>query len=100
MRWWKECIRTGHGNRIDNDYNWLNELNLDPRFRVPAHFGTLIVQDNQEDYMEAAWEQIGDVLAANRQIRFGQFAIAAGMALYAKHFVTANAASTSIRRCC
>jgi len=81
------------GTRIDNDYNWLNELNLDPRFRVPAHFGTLIVQDNQEDYMEAAWEQIGDVLAANRQIRFGQFAIAAGMALHAKHFVTAAAAT-------
>jgi hypothetical protein len=79
------------GNRIDNQYNWLSELNLDPRFRVPAHFGTLIVQDNQEDYMQAAWEQIGDVLAANRQIRFGQFAIAAGVALHAKHFQSAAA---------
>lgn len=78
------------GNRIDNDYNWLNELNLDPRFRVPAHFGTRVVQDNQEDYMQAAWEQIGEVLKANRQIRFGQFSIAAGMALLNKHFVTAN----------
>ncbi len=77
-------------NRIDNNYNWLNELNLDPRFRVPAHFGTRVVQDNQEDYMQAAWEQIGEVLKANRQIRFGQFSIAAGVALYAKHFVAAN----------
>jgi hypothetical protein len=82
------------GNRIDNNYNWLNELNLDPRFRVPAHFGTLIVQDNQEDYMQAAWEQIGEVLAANRQIRFGQFAIAAGLSLYAKHFESANAVTS------
>jgi hypothetical protein len=73
------------GNRIDNNYNWLNELNLDPRFRVPAHFGTRVVQENQEEYMESAWEQIGEVLKANRQIRFGQYAIAAGAALHAKH---------------
>jgi len=83
------------GNRIDNNYNWLNELNLDPRFRVPAHFGTRVVQDNQEEYMEAAWEQIGEILKANRQIRFGQYAIAAGAALYAKHFSEANKKDTS-----
>jgi len=83
------------GVRIDNNYNWVNELNLDPRFRVPAHFGTRVVQDNQEDYMEAAWEQIGDVLTANRQIRFGQFAMAASSALYAKHFLTADATTAS-----
>jgi hypothetical protein len=84
-----------NGNRIDNNYNWLNELNLDPRFRVPAHFGTRVVQDNQEDYMQAAWGQIGDILSANRQIRFGQFSIAAGMALYDKHFAAANKVDVS-----
>ena len=83
------------GVRIDNDYNWLNELNLDPRFRVPAHFGTRVVQENQEEYMEAAWEQIGEVLKANRQIRFGQFCIAASSALYTKHFTQANATGAS-----
>jgi hypothetical protein len=84
-----------NGARIDNEYNWLNELNLDPRFRVPAHFGTRVVQQNQENYMQAAWEQIGEVLKANRQIRYGQFSIAAGSALYAKHFVQANAVNGS-----
>jgi len=83
------------GSRIDNNYNWVNELNLDPRFRVAAHFGTRVVQANQEDYMQAAWEQIGDVLSANRQIRFGQFAILAGSALYLKHLTTANNVSAS-----
>ena len=78
------------GTHIDNDYNWVNELNLDPRFRVPAHFGTRVVQGNQEDYMKAAWEQIGEVLKANRQIRYGQFSIAAGSALHDKHFTQAN----------
>ena len=83
------------GARIDNGYNWLNELNLDPRFRVPAHFGTRVVQDNQEDYMLAAWEQIGEVLKANRQIRYGQFSIAAGTALHAKHLAQANSVTAS-----
>ncbi len=80
---------------IDNNYNWINELNLDPRFRVPGHFGTRVVQENQEDFMNAAWEQIGDVLNANRQIRFGQFGLAASAALYAKHFLQANAIDAS-----
>ena len=83
------------GTRIDNNYNWLNELNLDPRFRVPAHFGTRVVQKNQEDYMEAAWEQIGDVLKVNKQIRFGQFGLAASFALYTKHFKQADSTDSS-----
>jgi hypothetical protein len=49
--------------------NWVHQLNLDPRFRVAAGFGTGVVQKNQEDYMAAAWNQIGAVLEANRRIR-------------------------------
>lgn len=84
-----------NGEAIDNDYNWINELNLDPRFRVPAHFGTRVVQKNQEDYMQAAWEQVGEVLSANRQIRFGQFSISASTALYSKHFSAAASSDAS-----
>ncbi len=47
-----------------------NRLNLDPRFRVAAGFGTDVVQENDERYMNAAWQQIGDVLTANALIRF------------------------------
>jgi hypothetical protein len=83
------------GDRIDHDYNWLNELNLDPRFRVPAHFGTRVVQENQENYMEAAWEQVGDVLKGNKKIRFGQLGLAASTALYDKHLIKGNEASPS-----
>jgi hypothetical protein len=53
---------------------WVGELNLDPRFRTAAGFGTQVVQTNQEDYMEAAWQQVGDVLEGNARIRFGQAA--------------------------
>jgi hypothetical protein len=72
-------------NPVHHNYNWITELNLDPRYRVPAHFGTRVVQENQEDYMNAAWEQIGDVLKANEQIRYAQFALAAANMWYAKH---------------
>jgi len=53
---------------------WVQELNLDPRHRVAAGFGTQVVQKNQENYMEAAWQQVGKVLEGNQKIRYGQMA--------------------------
>lgn len=57
---------------------WANELNRDPRLRLPAGFGTQVIQANQESYMQKAWQQLGDVLAANQKIRQFQVSIAAG----------------------
>ena len=68
------------GSDAPNRTNWVHDLNLDPRWRTAAGFGTKVVQDNQETYMEAAWEQIGDVLEANRRIRQAQLAKLAGNA--------------------
>jgi len=65
--------------------NWVHELNLDPRYRVAAGFGTKVVQEKQEEYMNGAWAQIGDVLEANRRIRLAQLAKAVSMAWYDKH---------------
>jgi hypothetical protein len=62
------------GTPAVNRENWVHELNLDPRFRVAAGFGTRVVQENQEKYMDAAWNQIGKVLEGNRRIRRGQLA--------------------------
>ncbi len=62
--------------------NWVSDLNLDPRHRVTAGFGTSVVQDNQETYMDAAWRQLGDVLAANAAIRRAQLAKLAASALH------------------
>lgn len=90
----ERVYKARNGDAIDNDYNWLNELNLDPRFRVPAHFGTRVVQENQENYMDAAWEQIGDVLKANKKIRYGQVGLAASLALYEKHFAFEGSAAS------
>jgi hypothetical protein len=57
------------GAATSNTTNWVHRLNLDPRFRVSAAFGTDVVETNAEEYMNDAWEQIGDVLAANSRIR-------------------------------
>jgi len=59
------------------DTNWVHELNLDPRQRTAAGFGTKVIRKNQEEYMNSAWEQIGEVLEANKKIRWIQFAWAA-----------------------
>ncbi len=60
------------GTAVDPDDNWVHQLNLDPRHRVGSGFGTLVIQAGQEAYMQAAWEQVGDVLDANRRLRAAQ----------------------------
>lgn len=65
--------------------NWVHELNLDPRFRVAAGFGTRVVQDQQEKYMDAAWEQLGRVLEANQRIRLGQLGKEVSFIWYDRH---------------
>jgi hypothetical protein len=73
------------GTPADNRTNWVHKLNLDPRFRVAASFGTDVVERNAETYMDYAWEQIGDVLAANQKIRHLQLATEVSAALYGRH---------------
>ncbi|WP_456866182.1 hypothetical protein [Galbibacter sp. BG1] len=74
------------GRRVlPNTKNWVHELNLDPRFRVSAGFGTGVIQKNQENYMTAAWKQVGDILEANRKIRIAQLAKESSWTWYDKH---------------
>jgi hypothetical protein len=78
-------LKERNGGDVPNNQNWIHDLNLDPRYRVAAGFGTRVVQENQENYMDKAWEQLGDVIAANRQVRRGQFALAANRQLHSRH---------------
>ena len=73
------------GDPVSPDDNWVHHLNLDPRHRVAAGFGTRVVQDSQEELMSAAWEQVGDVLAANARIRAAQLAREAARIWYDRH---------------
>jgi hypothetical protein len=81
------------GNPMSPDRNWVHQLNLDPRYRVPAGFGTKVVQKNQEEYMNAAWEQIGDVLEANRRMRLAQLAKEISWIWHTRHLQPLRAAN-------
>ena len=76
------------GTDAPNRTNWVHRLNLDPRFRIPANFGTEVIEQNAEEYMNYAWEQIGDVLAANFRIRRLHFATAASSRMFDRHLLT------------
>jgi len=86
------------GSPAPQNQNWVHQLNLDPRHRVAANFGAEVVQQNQEIYMRAAWEQIGDVLAANRRIRLAQFARYASMRWYERSLLALQANPQTRRR--
>src|SRR4029079_8238162 len=48
---------------------WLRDLNLDPRNRAAASFGTRVVQEQQEHLMASAWEQVGEIERVNQAKR-------------------------------
>jgi len=73
--------------------NWVHDLNLDPRFRVAAGFGTDVVETNAEEYMNDAWQQIGDVLEANQRIRRLQLAREVSSRWYDRHLTPLAAAN-------
>jgi hypothetical protein len=52
----------------DGEPRWLRELNLHPALRAIAGLGTLVVQDQQEALMEAAWAQLGEAAEATRLV--------------------------------
>lgn len=65
---------------------WYHDLNRDPRTRVPAGFGTGVIQKNQEKFMQRAWQQVQKVYEANRKIRDFQFTIQVSLRYTAQFF--------------
>lgn len=51
---------------------WIGELNLSAPERVAAGLGTQVIQDRQEELVERAWQQLGDIRAANDLLRRSQ----------------------------
>jgi hypothetical protein len=78
-------LRKADGAPITPNDDWVHELNLDPRFRVAAGIGARVVRDRQEEFMNAAWQQLGDVLAGNKRIRAAQVAREMGRSFHANH---------------
>jgi len=77
---------TGPANAPKQGKHWLADLNLNPRYRGAAGYGAEVVRKNQEDYVDACWDQIGDVLEAEMKFNLTRLAIEALGALKRKHF--------------
>jgi hypothetical protein len=69
---------------------WLAELNRDPRMRVAAGLGTLVVQTKQTELMAGAWEQLGSIRQANEALRFAQVAREGSVRVFHRHFTSAD----------
>jgi hypothetical protein len=65
---------------------WLRELNLDPRCRAAAGLGAEIVRQNQEQFVQWCWEQVEQVLEANRLLSQARLSMEALARVHSKHF--------------
>ena len=65
--------------------SWKHTLNLDPRYRALAALGARVVQDNQEEYVRRAWEQVRDILLANEKLRGLQYGLRTTAGLRDQH---------------
>ncbi|MEO7072486.1 MAG: hypothetical protein ABI300_05760, partial [Rhodanobacter sp.] len=54
--------------------HWLDDLSLQPRYRLAAGWGAEVVRQNQDEFMQAAWAQLGDILAAERAFSLARLA--------------------------
>jgi hypothetical protein len=91
----KRLLTERNGAAVPNTGNWVHDLNLDPRHRTAAGFGTRVVRERQEEYVSAAWQQVGEVVDANRTLRLYQFGMEVSLSWFARYFepIRANAPS-------
>ena len=66
---------------------WLATLNRHPGLRTVAGLGAHIVQDRQEEFMAACWEQVGAIIEANQLLRQAQLARHVSAELHRRHVV-------------
>lgn len=64
---------------------WVHQLNIDPRNRAAAGLGATVVQQNQEEFMDIAWGQVGEILEANKKLRQAELAKEVSNSLFRKH---------------
>ncbi|HJR68344.1 MAG TPA: hypothetical protein VJ802_18080 [Gemmatimonadaceae bacterium] len=82
-RWHAAVTRVGAAGP-----RWINTLNLDPRHRATAGYGTQVVQADQESLMASAWRQIGDLDLASDALRAGQVGRAISERVAVRHLET------------
>jgi hypothetical protein len=72
---------------VQDGNGWVDELNRDPRHRTPAGVGTQVIQKDQENLMQQAWSQLGDLLRANQKIRQFQLGLMSSFVMYQKNIL-------------
>ncbi len=65
---------------------WFHTLNGDPRTRVAAGLGTLVVQAEQQDLLAQAWMQVDGIRRINERLRLSQLARELATRLLDRHF--------------
>lgn len=77
------------GIRLDatNPENWLDQLNLNPVYRVAAGQGTAAVQQHQEEFMDRAWDQLGNYTDARRIDQRWELSLQTSRSFFSKHFL-------------
>ncbi|KQY47624.1 hypothetical protein [Cellulomonas sp. Root137] len=65
--------------------HWYLQLNTDPANRVAAALGTLVVQQQQETLVAAAWDQAADLHAAGRVFGLAALGLAVAGSLHRRH---------------
>ena len=87
-RWHQRQHDTPSGNP-----RWMRELNLDPRFRSAAGLGAQVIREFQEEFMNLAWQQVGDINEANQLLAWAILAKELGRRLHTRHFAPLDADS-------
>jgi hypothetical protein len=73
-------------HRLANAPDWMGELNTTVAHRIAAALGTEVVRRNQEAFVQAAWEQVGQVREANELAQRARLAAAVLDRLVTRHF--------------
>ncbi|MHA1147881.1 MAG: hypothetical protein ACTSR8_06510 [Promethearchaeota archaeon] len=83
-RWHTKVTELKDTQQWPSDNPWIHELNLDLRYRISAGFGTIVIQNNQEEYMEECWSQVGDLRKANEQLKATKAGFGISKAIFKK----------------
>jgi hypothetical protein len=80
-------VQAGPGPGLDpaTTGRWYEQLNLDPANRVAAALGTLVVQQQQETLVAAAWDQSADLEVAQRLYGLAGFGLALADSLHRRY---------------
>jgi hypothetical protein len=64
--------------------DWYNQLNLNPSMRVGAGQGSIVVQQDQESYMNRAWDQLSQNAETNRLVKRWNYSYELSRSIFSK----------------